>query len=61
MTIGYHFVSTYYFVPAVGSLEPAGVERDSDMKKLKWKVLSAAMWLGGILALVIASGAPNNI
>jgi hypothetical protein len=31
------------------------------MKKLKGNLLYAALWLSGILALVIASGAPNKI
>jgi hypothetical protein len=31
------------------------------MKKLKGQLLYAALWLTGILALVVASGAPNKI
>ena len=31
------------------------------MKKLKGQLLYAALWMTGILALVIASGAPNKI
>jgi len=30
------------------------------MKRLKGNVIYAAIWLSGILALVIASGAPNK-
>jgi hypothetical protein len=31
------------------------------MKKLKGRVLYSALWLSGILALVLASGAPNRL
>lgn len=31
------------------------------MKKFKGNLFYAALWLTGILALVIASGAPNKI
>jgi hypothetical protein len=31
------------------------------MKRLKGNTIHALIWLTGILALVIASGAPNNI
>lgn len=31
------------------------------MKKLKGRVLYAALWLSGILALVLASGAPHRL
>jgi len=31
------------------------------VKKLKGQLLYAALWMTGILALVIASGAPNKI
>jgi len=31
------------------------------VKKLKEQLLYAALWMTGILALVIASGAPNKI
>jgi hypothetical protein len=31
------------------------------MKKLQGRLLYAALWLSGILALVLASGAPNKL
>jgi hypothetical protein len=31
------------------------------VKKLKGRTLYAALWLSGILALVLASGAPNRM
>lgn len=32
-----------------------------EMKKLKGRVLYTALWLSGILAIVLASGAPNKL
>jgi hypothetical protein len=36
-------------------------ERWGVVKKLKGQLLYAALWLTGILAIVIASGAPNKL
>lgn len=41
-----------------------GPARDTEghsVKKLKGRALYAALWLSGILALVLASGAPNRM
>jgi hypothetical protein len=31
------------------------------VKKLNGRVLHAALWLSGVLAIVLASGAPNKL
>jgi hypothetical protein len=37
------------------------LERYGVVKKLKGQLLYAALWMTGILAIVIASGAPNKL
>lgn len=38
-----------------------GSEKESNVKRLKGRTLTTALWLCGILSLVLLSGAPNRL
>lgn len=40
---------------------PANKGKGISMKRLKGRVVQMALWLGTIMAIVLASGAPNRL